>query len=113
MNTIVTNQPYGNNYAQANSPLLPAPSNGLTLNGDNKHAAFPALPYPISHTVMPSAPGAPAAGVSVATAPTFGGIDPPTYEQATRPSVNTDGNVFMPKYPMFKRATSYSFDVGN
>lgn len=45
---------------------------------------------------------------NIPTAPAFDNSDPPTYEEATRPNAYVDGTAFLPKYPMFKRATSYS-----
>lgn len=71
-------------------PYPSAPNSGMPSAPDygSSNAVAPSLPFP-------SAPGKEM-------------FEPPTYEEAMRPQQNPEG--FKPKYPMFRRNTSYSND---
>lgn len=93
---VIMNQPVAPNYVlDANAPLLPP-------------VQMPPLPYPSANAA--SAPALPQPNFP--SAPMFNDNDPPTYEEATHVA-NASGDDkakknFNPKYPMFRRNTSYS-----
>lgn len=95
--SVISSQPICPALPHANDPLLPPP-------------AMPPLPYPSANTAA-TAPDLPQPNAP--SAPMFSDIDPPTYEEATHTDNADDSKEktnkkFNPRYPMFRRNTSYS-----
>lgn len=95
-NSVISQQPVAPPLPGANEPLLPP-------------GQIPMLPYPPANAAIAKA----LPQQNVPSAPMFGDIDPPTYGEATHTRNADESNEktnkkFNPKYPMFRRNTSYS-----
>lgn len=106
-NTSITQQP---------TPLAPYPPNNYGM--PTIAPTVPTLPeyptdsvhIPLNPNPSPPYPSAP----TFSTLPDSDGIDPPTYEEAMEgSSVDVNGKVFKPSYPVFRRTPSYSIDTNN
>lgn len=90
-----------------------APERAATASkaGPNQLSAstpFPPRPDAVGEaSAMILHPSAPAVDLPMPTAPVCDSYDLPTYEEAVH---GTSKGGFIPKYPMFRRNTSYSMD---